>query len=152
MAEPIDNGASKDQGTPETVSSNMIRQNHRPGGGFAPGHTLGKRFEKGHPYIGSNPYIKRKARLRAALFRVCDPAEMEKAILVLIKQAQGGDRAAFSELWDRLMGKPIPENGESEQQAAPVTNIFVGDKPASKAEELRDWYAARSTRGNGEVK
>ena len=60
-----------------------------------------------------NPYSKRVNRLRAMLFRVCDPVEMQAAILEALRQARGnpeagikGDTGITFALWDRMVGRP----------------------------------------------
>lgn len=74
------------------------------------------RFGYGNKFARGNPYAKRTARLRAALFRAVDPAAMLRAARKLVEQAEEGDRFAFAELLDRTIGRTVPTDIEARLQ------------------------------------
>lgn len=79
--------------TPSTTDSNG---NHRPDGRFVAGNKAGK----------GNPYAKKVADLRAALFEAVTPADLAEVVKKLTDQAKGGDVASIKELLQRLLGPP----------------------------------------------
>ncbi|MDB5320580.1 MAG: hypothetical protein JWN40_2211 [Phycisphaerales bacterium] len=67
------------------------------GGQFGPGNKAGK----------GNPFAKRVAKLRSALFRAVTPADLTEVVRVLVSSAKSGDVAATKELLQRLLGPPV---------------------------------------------
>lgn len=65
-------------------------------GTFAPGNKAAK----------GNPYAKRVAELRAALFDAVTPADLKDVVTKLAEQAKAGDVASIKELLQRLLGPP----------------------------------------------
>jgi hypothetical protein len=74
-----------------------------PGGRFSTGNRAGK----------GNPNNRRAQKIRNAIIAAIKPAEMAEAAKQLLNQAKGGDRQAFAELCDRIIGKPIPMDVEA---------------------------------------
>jgi len=71
---------------------------HLPNGDFAPGNQIGKGQ--------GNPYAKKVAAIRAALFDAVTPADISEVVAKILAQAKAGDMIAARELLDRLLGKP----------------------------------------------
>jgi hypothetical protein len=65
------------------------------------------RFGAGNRAGKGNPHNKRAQQIRAALFRVCKPADIETAARALLELAKGGDRFALAELLDRTIGRAV---------------------------------------------
>ena len=64
------------------------------------------RFTPGNKAATGNPYAKKVSRLRAALIGAVKPADIDKIIKVLIREAKTGDVSSIRELLDRVLGKP----------------------------------------------
>ena len=64
------------------------------------------KFGPGNRYAKGNPFAKRVARLRAALFKAVTPADLRDVLASLLKQAKAGDVASIKELLQRLLGPP----------------------------------------------
>jgi hypothetical protein len=78
--------------SPSTTASNGRGDN----GKFGPGNRCAK----------GNPFAKRVARLRSALFKAVSPADLRDVLAALLKQAKAGDVASIKELLQRLLGPP----------------------------------------------
>jgi hypothetical protein len=68
-----------------------------PGGRFGPGNKAAK----------GNPYAKRVARLRKALFEAVKPVDLKEVVAALMTSAKSGDVPAAKELLQRLLGPPV---------------------------------------------
>ena len=64
------------------------------------------RFAKGNSGGPGNPFAKRVARLRSALFKSVSPQDLREVVAALLKQAKAGDVASIKELLQRLLGPP----------------------------------------------
>jgi hypothetical protein len=85
----------KDQAMSDTPSTTA--SNGRDGDGkFAPGNKLAK----------GNPFARRVAKLRLALFKAVTPDDLAAVIAALLAQAKSGDVASIKELLQRLLGPP----------------------------------------------
>jgi hypothetical protein len=82
--------------------------NHGPSPTAPNGRGLNGQFGAGNQYGRGNPHARRVQQIRAALLEVCTPERMRNAAEKLMVQAENGDRFAFAELADRVLGKPIP--------------------------------------------
>ena len=71
------------------------------------GRTPGGRFAKGNAGGPGNPYAKRVARLRSALFGAVKTSDVREVVTALLAQAKSGDVAATKELLQRLLGPPV---------------------------------------------
>jgi hypothetical protein len=91
-----------------------------PGGKFTTGNRAGR----------GNPNNRRAQKIRNAIIRAVAPKEMAEAARQLLKQAKGGDRQAFAELCDRIIGKPIPQDVEE--------RIAALEKTLEEREESND--------------
>jgi hypothetical protein len=89
-------------------------------GKFATGNRAGK----------GNPNNRRAQQIRSAIIKAIKPAEMAEAARQLLKQAKGGDRQAFAELCDRIIGKPIQQDVEE--------RIAALEKTLEEREESND--------------
>lgn len=78
--------------TPSTTASNGRGSN----GKFGPGNKVAK----------GNPFAKRVARLRSALFKAVSPNDLHDVLAALLMQAKAGDVASIKELLQRLLGPP----------------------------------------------
>jgi hypothetical protein len=87
-------------------------ENHAPLASVVDGRRSNGRFGPGNRCARGNPHAKRVARLRAALFRAADPAEMLIASRKLVEMAKAGDRFAYSEIMDRTIGRPVASDLE----------------------------------------
>ncbi len=83
-------------------------ENHEPSTNGNNGRLPNGRFGAGNPGGPGNPHARRVAQLRAALMEIVTPERLKLAAEQLMKQAEAGDRAAFAELCDRVLGKSIP--------------------------------------------
>lgn len=66
------------------------------------------RFAAGWRGGGGNPYAKKTAELRAALYATVTPDDIKAVVAKLIILAKEGDVVAIRELLDRTLGKPEP--------------------------------------------
>src|SRR5678815_783739 len=64
------------------------------------------KFAPGNQHAKGNPFAKRVARLRSALFKAVTPADLNDVVASLLKQAKAGDVASIKELLQRLLGPP----------------------------------------------
>jgi hypothetical protein len=64
------------------------------------------KFGPGNRCAKGNPFAKRVARLRSALFKAVTPADLNDVVASLLKQAKAGDVASIKELLQRLLGPP----------------------------------------------
>src|SRR5688500_9434542 len=60
----------------------------------------------GNPGGPGNPQVRQAARLRAALLRAVDEAQLQATAEAILQKAIGGDVSAFKELCDRVLGRP----------------------------------------------
>jgi hypothetical protein len=99
-----------------------------------------------------NPYSKRVNRLRAMLFRSCDPAKMQVAVNKALDQAMNGDTAILFELWDRLCGRVSDTEIRNRLDALiyELSNGADGVKLKRFAAELRDDLGPRNLVAGGE--
>jgi len=67
--------------------------------------TNGK-FRPGNRCAKGNPFAKRVARLRSALFKTVSPADLRDVVAALLTQSKAGDVASIKELLQRLLGPP----------------------------------------------
>ena len=74
----------------------------------ADGRDTGGRFAAGNRFARGNPHARRVQQIRSAMLDICTPARMRTAAEKLMVMAENGDRFAFAELADRVLGKPIP--------------------------------------------
>ena len=70
------------------------------------GRDSGGRFVKGNGGGPGNPYARRVARLRSALFKAVTPEDIREVVTALLNSAKGGDVSAARELLQRLLGPP----------------------------------------------
>jgi len=70
------------------------------------GRGEGGRFTAGNKAAKGNPFAKRVARLRLALFESVTPDDLKAVIGSLLNQAKAGDVASIKELLQRLLGPP----------------------------------------------
>lgn len=66
------------------------------------------RFASGNAGGPGNPYVKRAAELRTALYASVTPADLRKIVKRMVQSAKDGDLAASREVLNRLLGKPEP--------------------------------------------
>jgi hypothetical protein len=66
----------------------------------------GGRFAKGNPGGPGNPFAKRVAELRAAMFEAVTPEDLKSVVASLLAQAKRGDVASIRELLQRVLGPP----------------------------------------------
>jgi hypothetical protein len=66
----------------------------------------GGRFAKGNSGGPGNPYAKRVAELRAALFEAVTPDDLKAVVASLLAQAKRGEVASIRELLQRVLGPP----------------------------------------------
>lgn len=66
------------------------------------------RFAKGNSGGPGNPYAKRAAKLRSALYEAVTDDDLRAIVAKLVESAKGGDIAAAREVLDRLLGRPEP--------------------------------------------
>ena len=55
-------------------------------------------------YARGNPFAKRVAKLRSALFKAVSPEDLTEVVKVLVTSAKSGDVPAIRELLQRLLG------------------------------------------------
>jgi hypothetical protein len=67
---------------------------------------IGGRFAKGNSGGPGNPFAKRVAELRQALFDAVTPDDLTAVVVKLVAQAKSGDVASIRELLQRLLGPP----------------------------------------------
>jgi hypothetical protein len=72
------------------------------------GRTASGTFAKGNKLGRGNPLAGRAAKLRARLLRKVTAEDFDAIADKLIAMGKGGDLAAIKELFDRLMGRPVP--------------------------------------------
>ena len=72
----------------------------------ANGRGAGGRFAKGNAGGPGNPHARHVARLRLALFKSVQPADLRQVVAALLAQAKAGDVASIKELMQRLLGPP----------------------------------------------
>ena len=65
------------------------------------------RFGPGNRAGVGNPHNKKVQRLRAALIEAVSASDVRAATRMMVKLAVAGDRAAFAELLDRTIGRPV---------------------------------------------
>ena len=75
-----------------------------PNGGN--GRATNGRFAPGNSGGPGNPFSKRVAQLRSALFKSVSPEDLRDVLAALLKQAKAGDVASVKELLQRLLGPP----------------------------------------------
>src|SRR4051794_6788516 len=66
----------------------------------------GGRFAKGNAGGPGNPFARRVAQLRAALFEAVGPEDLKVVLSSLLTQAKAGDVASIKELLQRVLGPP----------------------------------------------
>jgi hypothetical protein len=76
------------------------------------GRANGGKFASGNRFGKGNPNNRRAQEIRNAIIKAIEPSEMAQAARQLLQQAKGGDRQAFAELCDRIIGKPLPMDVE----------------------------------------
>ncbi len=69
-----------------------------PDGRFLPGNKLAK----------GNPYARKVAALRSALFSAVKPADLVSVVGKMLALAVGGDVQAAKLILDRVLGPPLP--------------------------------------------
>lgn len=72
----------------------------------SPNGSNGGRFAKGNPGGPGNPFAKRVAELRSALFDSVTAEDLKTVVLSLLSQAKAGNVASIKELLQRLLGPP----------------------------------------------
>lgn len=82
-------------------------ENHEPSPAESNGRLTDGKFGPGNQYGKGNPHARRVQQIRSALLEVCTPERMRTAAEKLMIMAENGDRFAFAELADRVLGKPI---------------------------------------------
>lgn len=65
------------------------------------------RFTTGNQAARGNPYARRVAAFRSALYEALTPEEVKELVRKLFNQAMGGDAAAARIILDRLYGPPV---------------------------------------------
>src|SRR4051812_45694768 len=70
------------------------------------GRNANGKFSPGNLCAKGNPFAKRVARLRSALFKAVSPADLREVLTALLTQAKAGDVASIKELLQRLLGPP----------------------------------------------
>ena len=73
----------------------------------ANGRGEGGKFGPGNRYAKGNPFAKRVAKLRSALFKAVSPEDLTEVVKVLVTSAKAGDVPAIRELLQRLLGPPV---------------------------------------------
>lgn len=77
-------------------------------------------FARGHKLAKGNPFAKKTAQIRAALFKCITVEDIRIAAMAQIKKAKKGDRFAFAEILDRTIGKPINADPEAAEKALAI--------------------------------
>jgi hypothetical protein len=72
------------------------------------GRDAGGRFAKGNAGGPGNPFSRRAAELRTALYEAVTPDDLRAIVKKLVKHAKAGDVTAAREVLNRLLGKPEP--------------------------------------------
>ena len=106
---------------------------HPPSNAGGNGRDRNGRFAIGNRGGRGNPYLRRAARIKAAVFRVVDPKDVEVMVRVQVAKAKDGDRAAAEFVLDRLIGKPAPSDVVQEIR-----------EMREQLEAIRDEYQARN--------
>jgi len=68
------------------------------------------RFAAGNRLAKGNPFAKRVAELRAALFDAVTPDDIRAVVQMLVSNAKAGDVASIKELLQRLLGPSQPDD------------------------------------------
>jgi hypothetical protein len=71
------------------------------------GRTARGTFSVGNKVAKGNPNNRRAQKIRNAIIRAISPKDMAEAAKQLLADAKAGDRQAFAELCDRIIGKPV---------------------------------------------
>ena len=79
----------------------------RANGEASDGRDAGGRFVKGCAGGPGNPYARKAAALRKALYEAITPGDIRAAVKALAKEAKAGNVIAARELLDRAVGKPL---------------------------------------------
>ena len=69
------------------------------------GRQLDGTFAPGNKCAQGNPYAKKAAELKSALYGAVTPQDMAEVIAAMLLEAKGGDVGAAQFLCDRLFGK-----------------------------------------------
>jgi len=77
-----------------------------PIGNGANGRNTKGQFTKGNPGGPGNPYVKKAAELKNALYDAVTQDDINEVVAKMLEQAKDGDAAARKELFDRVFGKP----------------------------------------------
>src|SRR4051812_10707506 len=64
------------------------------------------KFGPGNRCAKGNPFAKRVALLRTALFNAVSPTDLHDVLTALLTQAKGGDVPSIKELLQRVLGPP----------------------------------------------
>jgi hypothetical protein len=75
--------------------------------GDAKGQDAKGRFAPGNKLAQGNPYAKKAAALKSALFDAVGDKDLAAIVKKTVAQAKKGDRHARDFIFDRLLGKPI---------------------------------------------
>ena len=91
------------------------------------------KFTKGNTAAAGNPYTKKAAELRKALYQSVTGADIKRIVDQLKTQATAGDLKAISLLFDRLLGAPqmgidLAERIEKLEQMLNTENTEKNDK------------------------
>lgn len=68
------------------------------------GRVASGKFAPGNQHAKGNPFAKRVAQLRSALFKAVTPADLRDVVTALLMAAKGGDVPAAREVMQRLLG------------------------------------------------
>jgi hypothetical protein len=82
----------------------------QPSTSDANGRDARGRFGVGNRAAKGNPFARRVAQFRAAMFKAVKPDQIQAVVASLLKLAQGGDVPAARELLNRLLGPPQAED------------------------------------------
>lgn len=69
-----------------------------------PGRTATGQFAKGNQAAKGNPYTKKAAEMRKALYQAITPDDVREIVETLKVQAKAGDLKAIAILFDRVLG------------------------------------------------
>jgi len=107
----------------------------RPSTNGTNGRTTRGRFAPGNRYgVGGNPFARKVATFRSALFDAITRADVQAIARALLKSAKGGDTSAAKILLAYLLGEPLPFD---------VMNDL--DELRTRLQEVESWQPDAST-------
>jgi len=102
------------------------------------------RFVVGNPGGNGNPHIGAIERFRSALYRAVTPEDFEALAKKLVSMGKKGNVHAITELFNRMLGKPIAQVDVNVEQKPQLSAL---EQRARMVQMLRDPHTRELLRG-----